>query len=69
VKGHLRWLQPHNLVDTVFTDPAAVPSHFNDLFRHLDDGAKPLPVAPVSGDSLTNLPHAPYSQHSRNNAV
>jgi hypothetical protein len=50
------------LVDTVFTDPPGFPFHFNDFFGHLDDGAKPLPVTLVSGDSLTNLPHARYSQ-------
>jgi hypothetical protein len=62
VKGHLRRLQPHYLVDTVFTDPPGFPFHFNDFFGHLDDGAKPLPVTLVSGDSLTNLLHARYSQ-------
>jgi hypothetical protein len=62
LKGHLRWLQPHYLADAVFTDPPGVPSHFNDFFGHLDDCAKPLSVTLVSGNSLTNLPHAFCSQ-------
>jgi len=55
---HLRWFQPHYLVDTVFADPPGVPFHFNDFFGHLDDCTKPLPVSLIPGNSLTNRPHA-----------
>jgi hypothetical protein len=61
LKGHLRRFQPHYLVDTVFTDPPGVPSYFNNFFGHLDNCAKPLSVTLVSGNSLTNPPHARYS--------
>jgi hypothetical protein len=60
-EGHLLGLQPHDLVDPVFTDPSGIPSHFDGFFGHFDDCTKPLPVTLVSGDSLANLPQARYS--------
>jgi hypothetical protein len=50
--NHITWS------NTVFAEPPGVPSHFGNFFGHLDDGAKPLPVTLVSGDSPTNLPRA-----------